>query len=437
MEDSGFTEHTVAGGGLSTPVMRQGGGEQIQQLEQATKSYLPTDRDTWLNLTVLPKLDKLSDAPELHLELKERYKFVKKLGEGASGEVELVLDLDILRLVALKRLRAEMKNTKAMLSFINEIRIVGHLEHPNIVPIHDVGRDSNEVYYFVMKYSPGETLMDIIAKLKAGHKKTHIDFPFEKRIKIFEEIMQAVEFAHFHGIIHRDIKPSNVIIGAHGEVTLMDWGIAKYLKDGHEKNKQNTLLEKFEQDIISFNNRTADEKMKIGEKEGTVIGTFTYMAPEQAAGKNSSHDERTDIYSLCAMLYEFVTLENYIELPMGDIKGMLRAVKNEIPRPAWSLKSAHQPQIPKEYSHFIMKGLEKDPNERHMSVPEMQDLLERIKNHDAPVQCMDTYAKRQIHTVVKFLESSPMAGLILMLLFVLLLIAGLTSFFTGINFASL
>ena len=431
MDDASRTEHTLATGGLQSSLTQT---SQTETLEQATRNFLPEDRQTWLNLTVLPRLDKMSEAPELHLQLKERYSFVKKLGQGASGEVELVLDLDILRLVALKRLHANNHNTKAMLGLINEIRIVGHLEHPNIVPIHDVGRDSEEHYYFVMKYTPGATLAEILDRLKKGHKKTHIDFPLARRITISREVLKAVEFAHFHGIIHRDIKPSNIIIGDHGEVTLMDWGIAKYLKGAHTKQtRENKLLASFESDIVSFNQRTHDDTMKIGEREGTVIGTFAFMAPEQAAGKNSTHDYRTDIYSLCALFYEFLTLQSYIDFPEGNVQEVLKAIRTQKPIVASSVRSAFQPQLPKEWSNFIMKGLKKEPDERHQSVHEMQDIVDSILVGEAPVQDLTTFSKRMITYFINFLEDAPIAGLFLILLLTAIMITGVVAMFTGFS----
>ena len=428
--DSETTSYTLASGGLPSP-LTQGGGEE--QLPPTTREFLPADRDTWLNMTVLPEIDKFADQADLSLQLKERYKFVKKLGEGASGEVELVLDLDILRLVALKRLRKAASNTKMMLGFINEIRIVGHLEHPNIVPIHDVGRDSAGSYYFVRKYTPGKTLQDIMDLLNKGHKRTHIDYPFSRRIEIFKEVLKAVNFAHFHGIIHRDIKPSNIIIGSHGEVTLMDWGIAKYLSNHHEKTPQNSLLSKFEKDIISFNNRTKDEKMKIGEKEGTVMGTFAYMAPEQAEGKNSAQDQRTDIYALSAMLYEFLTLSSYVNLEQENIKTLLHAICHDTVVSPHQSKSKFQPQIPADISHFVMKGLQKDPALRHQSAADMQAWIRRIEQKEAPVECVSTFSQLMITRFVQVLEGAPTAGLILLVTLTLIMLVGIVSLLTGFS----
>src|SRR5262249_60463772 len=144
-------------------------------------------------------------------------------------EVVLVNDRDIERQVALKRLLPELQDPALLARFVDEIRIVGRLEHPNIVPIHDVGVDELGRYYFVMKYVEGETLESIIEKLAAGDPAYVRTYSYERRIEIFLGLLHALEYAHSHGVVHRDVKPANVMVGRYGEVVLMDWGIAKPL----------------------------------------------------------------------------------------------------------------------------------------------------------------------------------------------------------------
>jgi serine/threonine protein kinase len=116
---------------------------------------------------------------------------------------------------------------RASSRFADEVRAVGQLEHPNIVPVHDVGIDETGQHYLVMKYVQGETLESIIEHLAAGDPSYVARFPQEHRARIFLSILQALRYAHGRGIIHRDIKPANIMVGPHGEVTVMDWGLAK------------------------------------------------------------------------------------------------------------------------------------------------------------------------------------------------------------------
>src|SRR5262249_27698511 len=133
-----------------------------------------------------------------------------------------------------KRLKREVQGPESLARFVDEIRTIGQLEHPNIVPIHDVGVDDNGEHYFVMKYVDGETLESIITKLASGDATYHARFNIEQRVLIFLRLLDAIAFAHAAGYLHRDIKPANVIVGRFGEVMLMDWGIAKRIDRGGE-----------------------------------------------------------------------------------------------------------------------------------------------------------------------------------------------------------
>jgi tRNA A-37 threonylcarbamoyl transferase component Bud32 len=180
--------------------------------------------------TVLPRIELNGAQAELVFDGKQRFEKIRLLGEGGLGEVVGAHDHDIGRKVAIKRLRAEVRSPAALARFVDEIRTIGKLEHPNIIPIHDVGMDESGELYFVMKYVDGETLEDVIQKLAAGDREYHERYTFERRVEIFRALLEALAFAHDRGIIHRDIKPANVMIGKFGEVLLMDWGIAKSLR---------------------------------------------------------------------------------------------------------------------------------------------------------------------------------------------------------------
>ena len=181
---------------------------------------------------MLPRIDDSQGGrPPGARQARSRYEPVKLLGAGGMGEVVLVQDQDIARRVAIKRLLPEMTHPALLARFVDEIRTVGRLEHPNIVPIHDVGVDELGRYYFVMKFVEGETLESIIAKLSAGDPAYHARYSYERRIEIFLGLLHALEYAHANGVVHRDIKPANVMVGRYGEVVLMDWGIAKPLDE--------------------------------------------------------------------------------------------------------------------------------------------------------------------------------------------------------------
>lgn len=180
--------------------------------ESAPPLRLGTTTAAAVRSTILPKLELVENEPTLVVKGNRRYQELRRLGAGGIGEVVSAADNDIGRTVAIKRLRTPAKSTSNLVRFVEEIRTIGRLEHPNIIPIHDVGVDDKGEYYFVMKYVDGETLESIIQKLAAGDRSYHQRHGFEQRTQLFLGILKAVAFAHANGIVHRDIKPANVKI---------------------------------------------------------------------------------------------------------------------------------------------------------------------------------------------------------------------------------
>jgi serine/threonine protein kinase len=193
-----------------------------------------------------------------------KYTFVKELGRGGMGIVCLAEDRELDRLVAIKVLNTHEDFGDRM---IREAQIIARLEHPGIVPIHDVGTLPDGRIYYAMKYVRGSRLDEYAAQGAS----------LRDRLRKFQAVCDAVAFAHAHGVIHRDLKPQNIMIGSFGEVLVLDWGVAKIRDDPRSSAFHQTM-------------------------EGTVIGTQRYMSPEQARGEIDQLDERSDIYSLGAVL---------------------------------------------------------------------------------------------------------------------------------------
>jgi serine/threonine protein kinase len=329
----------------------------------------------------------------------ERYAVVRPLGEGAMGEVVLVRDSDIGRRVAVKRLKASgVDDEAAVLRFAEEVRTIGELEHPGIVPVHDVGVDDAGQHYLVMKYVEGETLESVIAKLRQGDEGALARFPHVARLRIFSALLQTIHYAHERGVLHRDLKPANIMIGPYGEVTIMDWGIAKRIVRGAKDPDRLAVAE------------TADAEIPSGRllatADGVILGTPLYMSPEQALGRVNELDERSDLYSLALIFVELMTLEH----PFADKRTTQELVVAHATQiiSKTELDARFQKAIaPIEYCPFLARALAKDPAQRYGSAAEMEQAFDRVQTCDMDVTCHITFAKRALRAVATWLDAHP------------------------------
>jgi serine/threonine protein kinase len=211
----------------------------------------------WLSDDAVARLRLAADRPDLS---GTRYTIREEIGRGGMGTVYLADDAVLERPVALKVLTLEEGASQAE-SLLREARVMAKLEHPGLVPVHEAGLLPDGRVYYAMKFVGGERL-----DRYAASGRTLWD-----RLAVFQKICDAVAFAHARGVLHRDLKPENVMIGAFGEVLVMDWGVARRAQDPPEPG-------------------------------GTVVGTRAYMAPEQAEGRTDRVGERTDVYALGAIL---------------------------------------------------------------------------------------------------------------------------------------
>jgi serine/threonine-protein kinase len=187
--------------------------QAISNLQNGDRDRVPTTSGTTpqvlnlRNVTVLPKVDGSGEEVELTPRSETRYQRVRHLGAGAMGEVTLVQDNDIGRTVAMKQLLTPTQSAAGVARFVEEIRTIGQLEHPNIVPIHDVGVDENGQLFFVMKHIDGETLESVLQKLAAGDPTYLARYTVDARIEIFLGLLRALQCAHEKGVIHRGEFP--------------------------------------------------------------------------------------------------------------------------------------------------------------------------------------------------------------------------------------
>ena len=255
---------------------------------------------TWLSDAILAHLLRVADWPDL---TGTRYELVEKVGQGGMGSVYLARDRELDRPVALKVLHTTAADADARARLGREARVIARLEHPGIIPVHDAGILPDGRPYYVMKLVRGKRLDE-----QAGHPTA-----LSERLRIFEKVCDAVAFAHAHGVIHRDLKPQNIMLGAFGEVLVMDWGIAK------EVGPQPPAVV----------GREAEPGGPAETAGGTVLGTPGYMAPEQARGEAGLIDTRADVYALGAILYFLLT----DRVPAGAPPTPPRRYDRTIPRP--------------------------------------------------------------------------------------------------------
>jgi serine/threonine-protein kinase len=204
-------------------------------------------------------------------------------------------DVDLGRDVALKILRAEHAENSALTQrLVDEAQIGGQLQHPGILPIYELGLDSELRPFFAMKLVRGRTLADVLRDRKS------LDDDQARFIGVFEQLGHAMAYAHARGVVHRDLKPSNVMVGSFGEVQVVDWGLAKVLSREGGNSHGETGDKAEPADSVSPGSTARSEA-------GSVLGTPAYMAPEQARGEIAQQDERSDVFGLGAILCEILT----------------------------------------------------------------------------------------------------------------------------------
>jgi serine/threonine-protein kinase len=270
----------------------------------------------------------------------------KELGRGAMGHVHPAVDRNLLRHVALKRLDlAHTVHEMYVEGFIAEAQMTGQLEHPNIVPVHELAIGDNNVPYFTMKLVRGQPLTDWLRDPWRAPGSTE---RIEQGLEVFLKVCDAIAYAHHRGVIHRDLKPDNIMVGDYGQVYLMDWGLARLTKT-----------------------KPASGEYAQMEAEGAV-GTPHYMAPEQARGNPDDMDERTDVFGLGALLYEIVsghtpyghlpTVEDILEAAIGG-----RVVPIDV--------VTRYMQIPKSLKDIVIKALRPRPEDRYQTAVELQEAV--------------------------------------------------------------
>ena len=267
-------------------------------------------------------------------DLGERYELGTVIGRGGAGEVRIARDTRIPRNVAVKLLRSNHRDDATLGRFFREARVQGVLDHPAVVPVHDLGIDPVGNPFFVMKRLTGITLGDV---LTASDPETQARWPRRQLLARFIDICLAIDFAHARGVIHRDLKPANIMLGDYGEAYVLDWGLARIASDADSLDLVGPLED------------------QVGHTEvGKLLGTPGYMSPEQARGDHV--EAATDVYALGCVLFEI--LAGKPALPRG-MEGILAAIAGEVLRP-----SKISAEIPPELDDLCARATAADAKQR-------------------------------------------------------------------------
>ena len=290
-------------------------------------------------------------AGEAPMALPPRYIWLDSLGAGGQGSVELVVDQDLGRLVALKTLHPHKTDKEDLIDLYRESRITGQLEHPHIMPIYDVGQLPDGRLFYTMPRLPGESLHHVLALRRRGNAETLTRWPLTALLQVIEKVCQGVGYAHAHGVIHRDLKPANILLGKHGEVLVVDWGIARVLPsvDGASGRLWS---------------RQGEERVE------RVRGSPPYMAPEQV--KHPDHvSPAADVFCLGVVLYEVLCREN--PFPGATLEEIVEMLCHE--RPVPPRERAPALRIPAELEEICLRSLEKFPGHRYSNAGDLAAAL--------------------------------------------------------------
>ena len=269
-----------------------------------------------------------------------------EIGRGAMGHVHSALDRNLLRHVAMKRLNKYHVSVDMFRDgFIAEAQIAGQLEHPNIVPVHELAIGENGVPYFTMKLVNGVDFRTWLCDTKRPVESAR---RLEQGIEIILKVCDAIAYAHHRGVIHRDIKPENIMVGDFGQVYLMDWGFARLLKTKPASGERAQM-----------------------EAQGPV-GTVTYMSPEQALGDPDDMDERSDVFGIGAVLYELVCGHPPYGHPRNINDAFFRATGGKV-IPIGSVKP--DLSIPSRLVEIVMMAVDPVKRLRYQSVVALQEDL--------------------------------------------------------------
>ncbi len=286
-----------------------------------------------------------------------RYAYFKTIARSGKAIIQSCKDLHLGRVVCVKKLRPELKDNEIeQMRLLREARVTASLQHPNIVPTYEVGRDSKGHLYFTMKLVHGYTMRELF------DEKYRDRYDLVQLVDVLIQVAYALRYAHSHRVIHRDIKPENILVGPYGEVLLMDWGLAKvWTEDGKDEEPSEAHSE--------ADPEVKDEPVTSLTGAGKLEGTIAYMSPEQIR-RDPDIDYRTDLYSMGVVLYEILARRTPFD---GEtISQMKDQILNVTPAKPGAVT---ENLVPEPLEALAMRCIRKSPDDRVAGCEELIRLL--------------------------------------------------------------
>jgi len=319
----------------------------------------PTDTPAEDNYPLIDAKETDRQLPKFFSNSFTRYSNFADLSKGGSAILRTCLDNNLGRTVVMKTLHSHLADREyPRARFLREARVTAQLQHPNTLPVYEIGQDIEGRLYFTMKKVEGDSLRDILERQILSDEATCRVYNLDLLLGVVIQVGNALSYAHAHGVVHRDVKPENVFVGSYGEVILLDWGVAKvWALDGDESPQ--TVLQH-------------EDLTDVGQRPGTPL----YMSPEQVRGGGNEIDGRTDVYAIGAVLYEILTLKEPLR---GErVSETFEMILKERPIPPE--ERAPERKVPRLLAAIAMRALEKDPNDRYQTMPELIDALRDFRS---------------------------------------------------------